>query len=120
MENFNENEIELYRVLLRFSFSQNNYSCYIPKNWTVKILKNFILFSFKNELRNNFTLIYCGKIMQNDDQLISSILKKEETLNQIFVTIKNEASKQESKLEQNLKDLKKFDIVNFKFYLNFF
>ena len=111
MENFNEDEIEHCRVLLRFSLSQNNYSCQIPKNWTIKTLKNFILHSFKNELRNSFTLIYCGKIMHNDDQIISSILKKEETLNQIFVTIKNEASKQESKLEKNLKDPKKFDVV---------
>jgi len=112
MENLKENEIENYRVLLRFSISQNNYSCLIPKKWTVKILKNFILHSFKNELRTNLTLIYCGKILQNEDQLISSILKKEELLNQIFVTIKNEGSKQESNLEKNLKDPKKFDIVS--------
>ncbi len=111
MENLIENQMEYHRVLLRFSLSQNNYSCQIPNNWTVKILKSFILFSFKNELRNNFTLIYSGKILQNDDQPISSILKKEEILNQIFVTIKNEASKQESKLEKNLKDSKKFDVV---------
>lgn len=111
MENFKDNEIENYRVLLRFSLSQNNYSCQIPKSWTVKMLKKFILHSFKNELRNNFTLIYCGKILQNDDQVISTILKKEELLNQIFVTIKNEGAKQESKLEKNLKDSKKFDIV---------
>lgn len=116
MENFNEDEIEYYRILLRFSLSQNNYSCQIPKDWTVKILKNFILHSFKNELRNNFTLIYSGKILQNEEQIISSIIKKDETLNQIFVTIKNDNTKQESKLEKLLKDPKKFDVVknNFK------
>jgi len=111
MENFDENKIKYCRILLRFSLSENNYSCQIPKNWTVRILKNFILHSFKNELKYNFTLICYGKIMQNDDQVISTILKKEETLNQIFVSIKNENSKRESKLEKLLKDPKKFDVV---------
>jgi len=111
MEELIEKEIDNFRILLRFSMSQNNYSCQVPANWSVKMLKNFILHSFKNELKNNFVLIYSGKILQNEDQLISSILKKEETLNQIFVTIKNETSKQESILDKSLKDPKKFDVV---------
>ncbi len=112
MENTREEEIDFFKVLLRFSLSQNNYSCQIPKLWSVKTLKNFILHSFKNELSNNLTLIYSGKLLQNEDQLVSTIFKKDEILNQIFVAIKQDNSKIESKLEKNMKDSKKFDMVS--------
>jgi GTP-binding protein EngB required for normal cell division len=110
-----DREQEYYRVLLRFSSSQNNYSCLIPKNWTVKILKNFLNYSFKNEIKSSFSIIYSGKILLKDDQLISSILKKEEKLNQLFITLKSDKIK-ESKLEKNLKDPKKFDVVHYRYF----
>ena len=65
-------------------------------------------------------MIYSGKIVQNDDMLISSFIKIEEKLNQIFVSVKNDNSKQESKLEKNLKDSKKFDVVILYSNINIF
>lgn len=121
MEIINDKEIENVILVIRFSSSQNNYSCRIPKNWTLKILKKFIAFSFKQEIKNTFSLIYSGKILSNENQVISSIFKNDEKLYQIFVSGKNEPNKHESKLENNLKDPKKFDIVSIRkliFFIN--
>jgi len=107
-----EKEKEFCKILIRFSSSSNNFSCTIPYIWTVKKLKNFIGYSFKNELSNNFNIIYCGKMLQNEEQIISTIFKKEEKLNIIFISYKQN-EKKESKIEQNLKDPSKFDVVKF-------
>ena len=84
-----EKELDYYRVLIRFSSNSNNFSCMIPKDWTVKVLKNFISFSFKNEVNQNFSIIYCGKILQKDEEEISNIFKKDEILNLIFISFNN-------------------------------
>jgi hypothetical protein len=105
-----EKDFENIRILIRFSSLSNNFSCSFPKLWTVKRLKNFIGFCFKNEYSNNFNIIYCGKILQNDEQILSNIFKKEEILNMIFISYKQN-EKKESKIEKNLKDPTKFDVV---------
>ena len=97
-----EKEKEFCKILIRFSSSSNNFSCTIPYIWTVNKLKNFIGYSFKNELSNNFNIIYCGKMLQNEEQIISTIFKKEEKLNIIFISYKQK-EKKESKIEQNIK-----------------
>lgn len=116
MEN---NQKEFYIILLRFSASQNNFSCIIPNNWTIKVLKNFILQSFKNEIKTSFSIIYSGKILNNDEILLSSMFKSDEKLYQLFISNKNE-SKQDSKFEKNLNDSKKFDIVKFIYIFLYF
>ena len=106
-----EKEKDSIKILIRFSSSSINFSCTIPLIWTVKKMKNFIGFSFKNELNPTFNIIYSGKILQNNDDIISSVFKKEEKLNMIFISYKQN-EKKESKIEQNLKDPTKFDVVN--------
>ena len=51
-------------------------------------------------------------MLQNEEQIISTIFKKEEKLNIIFISYKQN-EKKESKIEQNLKDPSKFDVVKF-------
>lgn len=118
----NEKEIEFFRLLIKFSNSSNNFSCNVPKTWNIKKLKNFISYSFKNEI-NKFNIIYCGKMLQKEEEILTNIFRKEEDLYMIFISYK-QIEKKDSKIEQNLKDPSKFDVVGdfiiFNFFLNIF
>jgi hypothetical protein len=105
-----QKEFGFFMVLIKFSSSSNNFSCFIPKIWTVNKLKNFISYNFKCD-KSAINIIYCGKILSNNDSFISEIFKIEEKINMIFVSYK-QIEKKDFKLEQNMKDPTKFDMVN--------
>lgn len=78
------------RLVLRFTPSGKVFSLVIPSLWTIKKLKNFIDYTFKEEIKNSkVNLFYGAKLLTNENAPLSTILNKNEELNQIIINLKS-------------------------------
>jgi len=83
-----------FKLVLRFTHSQNVVSIQIPLTWTVKKLKNFINYAYKDEIkyRKNVNLYCRGKLLNftNDENtILFNLFPNNDEIKQIIVNIKN-------------------------------
>lgn len=92
-EERNENEKTNLRLVLRFTPSGKVYSLLMPLSWTVKKLKSFICYSFKDDVKNSLVNLYSGaKLLKDENLLVANLFnmnREREELNQIIVNLKS-------------------------------
>ncbi len=77
------------RILLRLSSNGKVCSLLAPGLWTIKKLRNFISYTFKEEVKTNSVILYHGaKQLVNDNIHISSLLQEGHLMIQIIVIFK--------------------------------
>ena len=101
------------RIFLRFTQSGKVYSISVPVLWTVKKIKNFINFAFKEEIKNNKLNLYNGtKLLVKDDQVINSIFYNKEDIYQLIVNLKPNVNNENKNLPDiNLGESAKKELV---------
>jgi hypothetical protein len=90
------------RIVLRFTSSGKVYSLMPLHTWTVKKLKSFINYTFKDDVKNNQVNLYYGAKLLNNDALPLTVIfqNNKEELNQIIVNLKSR-DKDREKEEQS-------------------
>jgi hypothetical protein len=124
-----QEEKKQIRVLLRLASSGRVCSLLAPSSWTIKKLKSFIGYAFKEEVKTNAVILYHGaKQLINDNILISNFLQENQIMVQIIVMFKpkeNLSELQKSSLQISIlpDESKKKEIVRkslkLKFYTSF-
>jgi hypothetical protein len=113
-----QEEKKQIRVLLRFASSGKIFSLLAPISWSVKKLRSFIGFAFKEEAKANSVVLYHGaKPLSNDNMPIDWIIQEKEELVQLIVMLKpkeNMSEIQKNSLEISIlhNETKKKEIVS--------
>jgi hypothetical protein len=113
------------RIVLRFSSVGKVFSFLMPLSWTVKRLKNFISYSFKEDVKNSLINLYYGaRLIQNENSLVEAYLNQEKDrseLHQIIVVLKTKEQINDNKntpnktISSKYSNLEKKEIVKIKF-----
>ena len=113
-DNKKELKIKIYEMLYkRYFLCQNDDNFYLRKKLEEKIIHNFFIFYFSNELSENIKQIF---FLDNDKDFEKD---KNKIINEIYNTIFNHCEKFIIENTENLEVLPKFLIYYYKKLLNF-
>ena len=113
-DNKKELKIKIYEMLYkRYFLCQNDDNFYLRKTLEEKIIHNFFIFYFSNELTENIKQIF---FLDNDKDFEKD---KNKIINEIYNTIFNHCEKFIIENTENLEVLPKFLIYYYKKLLNF-
>ena len=113
-DNKKELKIKIYEMLYkRYFLCQNDDNFYLRKTLEEKIIHNFFIFYFSNELSENIKQIF---FLDNDKDFEKD---KNKIINEIYNTIFNHCEKFIIENTENLEVLPKFLIYYYKKLLNF-